>query len=96
MGDRIAFLGMDEAWKEDGITNEENWCVVSNEIPVAFFSIEFDSESARITRSVSWTAFSANSRKSDGDWSLFSDLGENSRFAVLADVVSNLKVSKGT
>lgn len=45
----VALLSMDEAWEKDGVTNEEDGSVVANQIPVALFSIELDSEAARIS-----------------------------------------------
>ena len=37
---------------KDGVPNEEDGCVVSNQIPVAILSVELDSKATRITHSV--------------------------------------------
>lgn len=40
---------MNEVWELYGILDEEDWSVVSYHVVIAFFSIEFYSESSRIS-----------------------------------------------
>ena len=46
----VPLLSVDEAWKQDWISDEENWSVVSHNIPVSIFSVELDSKSSGISR----------------------------------------------
>jgi hypothetical protein len=48
MGDRVSLLGVNEAWEEDGITNEENRSIVSDNVPISIFSVELDGKTSRI------------------------------------------------
>jgi hypothetical protein len=43
---------MDERWKLDAISNEEDGGVVSNEVPVALLGFELDTETTRISSGV--------------------------------------------
>lgn len=44
----VTLLGVNETWEQNGIANEENRSVVSNQVPVAIFSVEFHGETTRI------------------------------------------------
>lgn len=52
----ISLLGVNEAWEENWIPNEENWRVVTNNIPNTIVCVEFNSETSWITRCVGTTA----------------------------------------
>ena len=36
-------------WEKDGIPDEKDGSIVTNQIPVALFSVEFDGEATRVT-----------------------------------------------
>ena len=36
-------------WEKDGIPDEKDGSVVTDQIPVALFSVEFDGEATRVT-----------------------------------------------
>src|SRR4030042_4414697 len=57
---RITFLRMDEIREFFGILDEENRCVVSDQIPVAFLGIELYSKSSGISLGVCTAFFSTN------------------------------------
>lgn len=42
-------LGVDEVWEFDGISDEEDWSVVTNHIIDTFFSVELDCKSSWIS-----------------------------------------------
>jgi hypothetical protein len=44
---------------KDGVPNEEDGGVVSNQVPVSLLSVELDSKATRITNSVSTTRLTA-------------------------------------
>ena len=46
---RISLLCMNKGWKEYRIPDEEDGRIVTDQIPVSFIRIEFDSESTRIS-----------------------------------------------
>lgn len=56
---RVSFLRVNKAWEQNRITDEENWRVISHQIPNSIVSIEFDSKSTRITGGISRATFSA-------------------------------------
>lgn len=96
MSNGVALLRVNKARKKDGITNEEDGSVVSDEIPVAFFGVEFDSEAARVACRVGRTTFTADGGEADGHRRPLPDLRKDGSFAVFRNVVSNFKVTKGT
>lgn len=49
---RFRFNGMDDIGELDSILDEEDWNVVTNDIPVAFVCVELYSESSHISYSV--------------------------------------------
>ena len=46
------FTGMNDVGKFHGVLNEENWNIVSNDIPIAFLCIELDGKASDIPNSV--------------------------------------------
>ena len=48
----IAFLAVNKVWELDGISDEENWGVVSNHIIVALLSVVLDGKAAGIAITV--------------------------------------------
>jgi hypothetical protein len=55
----VSLLSVDEAREKNWIANEEDWSVVSNDIPHAVIGVELDCKSARIACCISRTAFAA-------------------------------------
>ena len=51
----IALLRVNEAWEEDWIADEEDWCVVSNQVPDAILGVVLDGKATWITDSVGTT-----------------------------------------
>ena len=58
---RVSLLAMNEVWKLDWISDEENRCVVSDHVIVAFFSVELDRKSTRISVTIVGTTLTSNS-----------------------------------
>ena len=49
---RVSFLSVDKAGEQNGVTDEEDGRVIADQVPVAFLSVELDSESPRISNCV--------------------------------------------
>jgi len=92
----IPLLGVDEAGKQDRITDEEDRSVVSDQIPVSFLSVHLDGKSSRITSRIGRSRLATHSGEANGNRCALAHLRENGRTAVFADVVSNFKVTEGT
>ena len=73
VGCRVSFLGVDKTWEKYGISNEKDWCIISDQIPIALFGVEFHSKSTRVTGSVCWSWFTSNCAVTNCNWSLFSN-----------------------
>ena len=65
VGLRVSLLRMNECRKLDSVANEKHWSIVSDHIPVSFFSIEFDGKPTRISCRIGGSLLSTNSRKTD-------------------------------
>lgn len=96
MSSWVSFLCVNKTWEEDGIADEKDWSVVSDEIPVALLSVKLDSKTARIAGSVSRATFPTDGGKADGERRPLADLRENGSFAVFRDVMRDFEVSKRT
>ena len=89
-------MSVNETREEDRITNEEDWRVVANQIPVAFLCIELDGKTTRISDSISRAALTSHSGKADSNWSFLSNFSKDSSFAVFAYIMSHFKMTKST
>lgn len=49
---RLRLDGMDDVGELDGVLNEEDWDVVTDEVPVTFLRIELDGEASNVTDGV--------------------------------------------
>lgn len=87
---------MDKIRELDGISDEEDWSVVSDHIPVTLFGIEFDSITSWISGGISRSFFTSDSRESKEDWSGFSDLAEEFSFGVFTDIMGGFEESVST
>src|SRR6266851_590849 len=86
-GSRIALDGVIEIGELERITNEEDGCVVSNEVPVTFLGIELQREAADVALGVGRTTLTGNSREASKHRSHLANLGEDLRLGVPGDIV---------
>lgn len=93
VGLRIPLLCVDEGGEEEGVTDEEDGCVVADEVPVAVLSVVLHGEAARVTGRVRRPALPADGREADEHRRLLADLGEDLRLGELGHVVRHLRVS---
>src|SRR5664280_285671 len=68
--------GMDEVWEFDGILDEENWDVDTDEVPVAFLGVKLDGKSAYVARGINRARAACDGRYTSKHGCLFTDLGE--------------------
>lgn len=61
----------------DRVLDKENWCVVSNNVPVTFFRVELDSKTTHISDSVSTAAAALDGGKSQEDRGLSAGVGQH-------------------
>jgi hypothetical protein len=66
---RLSLASMDNVWELYGVLNEENWDIISNQIPVSLLGIEFGCEPAHIANSIGTAAASKDGGEADKDWS---------------------------
>jgi hypothetical protein len=70
----VALLGVDEVWELNGVSNEEDWRVVTDHVVVSFLGIELDCESSRVSVAIVGTTFTGDRREANEDWSLLTNL----------------------
>ena len=87
---------MDKIGELDGVSDEEDWSVVSNHVPVSFFSIELDGITSWVSGGICRSLFTSDSGESEKDGGGFSDFAEEFGFGVFADIVGGLKVAMST
>jgi len=72
----VSLLGVDEVGELNGVFDEENGSVVSNDVVVSFLSVELHGEATGVTVAVVGTALTSDSRESQEKRSLLADLVE--------------------
>src|ERR1039457_2013148 len=70
------FYGMDEVGEFDGILDEENRDVVTDQVPVAFLSVKLNRKSAHVTRGIYRTSAAGNGGYTGKQGCLHTDFGE--------------------
>jgi hypothetical protein len=92
----VSLLGVNEIREFGRVSDEENGGVVTNQIPVTFFSVELDGETSGISFGISRTLFTTNSGESSEDRSSLSNSVQKFGLAELGDVVSDFEVTVST
>ena len=93
---RITLLGVDEVRELGGIPDEEDRGVIANQIPVTLFSPQLDSETTRVTSSVSRATFASDCAESNRRTGPVSYLAEKIRTDEVSYIVRNLEITVGT
>ena len=57
---RVSLLSVDKGWKENGVTNEKNWSIVPDKVPISLLRVKLHCKSSWITGGISATTFSTN------------------------------------
>jgi len=86
MGGWVTLLGVDEVWELGWVSQEEDWGVVGNHVPVALIGSELDGETTWVTSAIVRTRLTTDSRESDSDGTLLASLEDVGK----ADVVKRL------
>lgn len=79
----VPLLRMDEAWKQNWVTDEEDWGVVAHQVPIAFFSVKLDRKPTRVSSRVCRARLPANSAEPDRYGGLLTHLTKDRGLAVL-------------
>ena len=96
MGNWIPLLGVDEAGKQDRITDEEDRGVVANQIPVSFLSVHLDGKSSRITSCIRRSRLATHSGEANGNRCALTNLREDGSPAVFGNIMGHFEVTEGT
>ncbi len=101
--DRTAHIGawitlhrMVQVRKFQWVAKEEYWGVITHQVPVTLFRIKAHGKAANIPLSICRTTLTCYGRKAHKHLGFLANLGEQSRFAVLGDVMSHHKLTKCT
>lgn len=93
---RVSLLGVDEIREFNRVSNEEHGGVVTNHIPIAFFSVKLDSETTRISFGISRSLFSSDSGESKENRSALANGIEELSLAELSDIIGGFKITPST
>src|SRR5450756_693261 len=85
--------GMDEVGEFDGILDEENWDVVTDQVPVAFLGVKLDGKPAYVTRGIDRTRAACDGRYASKYGRLLTYLGEYPGGGVLLQRGGQLEAS---
>ena len=87
---------MDNIGEINGILNEEDGNVVSNDVPVAFIGVQFQSEATSVTNSVGTTTATQHIRETLEQRCRAASVGENLCACVLFQTLVHLEGTEGT
>ena len=76
VGLRVALLGVDEIGKLHRVADEEDGGVVADDVPVAFCSVDFQGEAARIALGVRSAFFAGDGREAEEGFGFSADFRE--------------------
>lgn len=96
VGLRVSLLGVDEIRELNGVSNEEDWGVVANHIPVAFFSVELNGETSGISLGISRSLLTTDGGETSEDGGSLADGIEELSLADLGDIVSGFEITVRT
>lgn len=93
---RVSLLGVDEIREFNRVSDEEYGGVVTNHIPIAFFGVELDSETTRISLGISGSLLSSDGGESKENRSALADGIEELSLAELSHVIGGFEISPST
>lgn len=89
----VVLLGMDEVRELDGVSDEENGGVVTNEVVDTLLSVMLDRESSGVSDNIRSASLTSNSGESGKDRSLLANLVEIISSGVLGNILRHLEIS---
>src|ERR1700688_4503427 len=87
-GAGVALDSVVEVREAQGIAEEKDWSIVSDDVPISVLGVELESKSADIALRIGCPAFPSDGRNASEHRSLLSNLRKNRCLGVLCDVVS--------
>lgn len=89
----VPLLRMDEQREFRRISQEEDWSIVVNPVPVTLVSVELHGEASRIPSSVGRALFASDGRETNYGVGLLANTAEHISGGEVTDIVSDLKLS---
>jgi len=89
---RVSLLGVNEVGELGRVTNEENGSIIEYPIPVTFISPELESETTRVTSSISRTRFSTNGGETSCDADFLAYTLKEGYRGKIAQIMGDLEV----
>ena len=86
---------MKEIWELNRIVNEKHWCIVSNHIVVALFSIEFDGKSSWVSNGIWSTSLTSDGGESKEEWCLLANFVKEAGLGEWGHIVSDFEDTMG-
>jgi len=93
VGGGVSLLGMDKVWELGRVSEEEDWCIVGDIVPVPFLSPELDGKASRIAGTIVRAGFATDGGEADRDRALLARLAPQ---VGNAEVLEGLCTGKGT
>ncbi len=90
-----ALLRVNEVREFHGLTHEEDWRVVADEVVVAFFGVELEGEAAHVAVRVRVALFSGHLRETREHRRALANFVEEGGLGPLGDVGGHLEVAEG-
>ncbi|OQB99613.1 MAG: hypothetical protein BWX80_03632 [Candidatus Hydrogenedentes bacterium ADurb.Bin101] len=95
VGARVALDGVIEVGELQRVAQEENGRIVADQVPVAFFRVEFRGETANITFRISGAPFARHGGKSGKSLRFLADFGKNLCPGIACNIVGHGKSAEG-
>ena len=96
IGARITLDGMIEVRKLERVTQEENRCIVADQVPVAFLGIKLHGKTADITFGIGGATFTGHGGKANKKVGLFTHCRKDFGFGIAGNIMGNSKCTVGT
>lgn len=88
---RMDLLEMPQLTLDYGVGNEEDRCVVAHHVPVAFFGVKFQGETAHASLCIGGAELAGHRREAGQHFRFFPDRGKDPGFGVFRDSVGDGK-----
>src|ERR1700722_4842929 len=95
-GAGVALSSVVEVREAQRVAEEENWSIISYDVPISVLGVELESSTADIALRIGCAALPSDGRKAGEHRGLFSNLRKKRCLGVLCDVVGGRESSIGT
>ena len=95
IGAGVSLDSMVEVRKLERVAQEEDGCIIADQVPVAFFGVELHGKAADITLGIGSTAFTGHGGKANKEVGLFTHSGKYFGFGIPGNIVGDSEGTKG-